>query len=47
MLVLEAMKMQHAVQAPSDGVVNEMYFVEGDLVNEGDELLDFEPDSGD
>ena len=47
LLVLEAMKMQHAIQAPSDGVVNEMYFVEGDLVNEGDELLDFEPDSGD
>ena len=47
LLVLEAMKMQHAIQAPSDGIVNEMYFAEGDLVNEGDELLDYEPDTGD
>ena len=44
LLVLEAMKMQHAILAPVDGTVKEMHFAESDVVNEGDELLDFEAD---
>ena len=44
LLVLEAMKMQHAILAPADGTVKEMHFAESDVVNEGDELLDFEAD---
>ena len=36
--------MQHAILAPADGIVKEMHFAESDVVNEGDELLDFEAD---
>jgi 3-methylcrotonyl-CoA carboxylase alpha subunit len=39
LLVLEAMKMEHAVTAPGDGVVREIRFAAGDLVEEGAELL--------
>ena len=46
LLVLEAMKMQHSILAPSDGIVKEMYFAAGDVVSEGDQLLDFESDIG-
>ena len=38
LLVLEAMKMQHAILAPADGTVKEMHFAESDVVNEGDDL---------
>jgi 3-methylcrotonyl-CoA carboxylase alpha subunit len=46
LLVLEAMKMQHSILAPSDGIVKEMYFAAGEVVSEGDQLLDFESDIG-
>lgn len=39
LLVLEAMKMEHTIKAPSDGTVKEVYYQAGDLVNEGSELL--------
>jgi 3-methylcrotonyl-CoA carboxylase alpha subunit len=42
LVVVEAMKMEHTIYAPSDGVVKEWYFKEGDLVDEGVELLAFE-----
>lgn len=39
LVVMEAMKMEHSIQAPHDGTVSEIYFAEGDLVNEGAELI--------
>lgn len=42
-LVLEAMKMEHTVRAPADGVVAALRYAAGDLVEEGAELCDFEP----
>jgi 3-methylcrotonyl-CoA carboxylase alpha subunit len=42
LMVLEAMKMEHAIAAPSDGLVTAVHFAEGDLVEEGAELLTFE-----
>ncbi len=40
--VIEAMKMEHTIHAPSKGMVKEWYFQVGDLVDEGIELLKFE-----
>lgn len=40
--VIEAMKMEHTIHAPSKGVIKEWYFQVGDQVNEGIELLAFE-----
>ena len=37
--VMEAMKMEHTIAAPADGVVAELLFVPGDQVAEGAELL--------
>lgn len=45
LLVMEAMKMEHTIIAPSDGVVTEFYFQAGDLVDGGTELLVFEATS--
>ncbi len=36
---MEAMKMEHTIAAPRDGVVGELLFAPGDQVAEGDELL--------
>jgi 3-methylcrotonyl-CoA carboxylase alpha subunit len=36
------MKMEHCIDAPSDGLVTEFYFQPGDLVDGGAELLAFE-----
>jgi len=41
LLVMEAMKMEHAIKAPSNGTVSEFYFAPGELVSGGAELLDF------
>ena len=41
LLVLEAMKMEHALLAPADGKVAALHFAEGDQVEEGVELLTF------
>jgi len=41
LLVLEAMKMEHAILAPSTGVVEEIFYAVGDQVNEGSQLLQF------
>ncbi len=46
LLVLEAMKMEHTVRAPADGVVEAFFFKPGDLVDGGAELLQFKPDDG-
>ncbi|MEX0759463.1 MAG: biotin/lipoyl-containing protein, partial [Tistlia sp.] len=42
LLVLEAMKMEHGIVAPADGTVTAVHYAEGDTVEEGADLLDFE-----
>ena len=39
LLILEAMKMEHIITAPRDGVVQSLYYHTGDMVDEGVELL--------
>ncbi len=41
LIVLEAMKMEHTVTAPADGVIERVNYAVGDLVEEGAELLVF------
>jgi len=43
LLVLEAMKMEHPLRAPEDGVVVELRVAEGDQVENGALLLVVEP----
>ena len=40
--VMEAMKMEHTLNAPRDGVVAELLYAVGDQVAEGGELLRLE-----
>ncbi|MEO1311203.1 MAG: acetyl/propionyl/methylcrotonyl-CoA carboxylase subunit alpha [Pseudomonadota bacterium] len=42
LMVMEAMKMEHAVKAPADGVVKAFRFSPGDQVKDGDLLVEFE-----
>jgi len=42
LLILEAMKMEHTIAAPSAGVVKEFRYGVGDQVGDGAELVDFE-----
>ena len=42
LIVLEAMKMEHSINAPSDGLLSELFYSVGSQVNEGDELLRLE-----
>ena len=46
LMVLEAMKMEHAIAAPADGLVAEIHFAAGDQVAEGAELLRLEAPDG-
>ena len=41
-LTLEAMKMEHTLRAPADGVVRKLRCRVGDFVQEGSELAEFE-----
>jgi len=41
LVIMEAMKMEHTIKAPSDGSVEEIYFNAGDMVDGGAELLAF------
>jgi 3-methylcrotonyl-CoA carboxylase alpha subunit len=43
LLVMEAMKMEHTIRAPSKGIVKQFFYKVGDGVVEGVELLEFEP----
>jgi 3-methylcrotonyl-CoA carboxylase alpha subunit len=43
LLVLEAMKMEHTLRAPTDGRLTALKCAVGDFVQEGMELADFEP----
>jgi len=47
LVVLEAMKMEHPMRAPEDGVVHEVRVAQGDQVEAGALLLVVEPDSTD
>jgi 3-methylcrotonyl-CoA carboxylase alpha subunit len=40
--IMDAMKMEHTIAAPADGVVAELLFAPGDQVTEGAELLRLE-----
>ncbi len=42
LMVMEAMKMEHTIRAPADGIVADVLFAQGDLVPDGAELLRFE-----
>lgn len=42
LLVMEAMKMEHAIKASYDGVLKKMYFNEGQLVEAGAALVELE-----
>ena len=42
LLVMEAMKMEHAIKAPHDGVIKSFRFKAGDQVKDGDLLVEFE-----
>ena len=43
LLILEAMKMEHTIAAPAKGTLKAFRFGVGDSVDEGAELVDFEP----
>ncbi len=43
LVVVEAMKMEHAISAPADGVVQAVLCAAGDQVERGQPLVDFEP----
>jgi 3-methylcrotonyl-CoA carboxylase alpha subunit len=43
--VMEAMKMEHTLAAPGDGVVTALRFAPGEQVGEGEALLDFSADA--
>lgn len=45
LVVMEAMKMEHTIRAPSDGVVNAISHAEGAMVEAGAALADFTPDA--
>ena len=44
LMVVEAMKMEHTIAAPSDGTVTAFHYKIGDFVEEGAVLLDFDLD---
>jgi 3-methylcrotonyl-CoA carboxylase alpha subunit len=44
LLVLEAMKMEHTLTAPTDGTVKSVRYAVGEQVTEGAELVEFEED---
>jgi 3-methylcrotonyl-CoA carboxylase alpha subunit len=45
LMVIEAMKMEHSIRAPREGVVKTIHFAPGDRVPEGSELLELAPAS--
>jgi len=44
LVILEAMKMEHTITAPVAGTVSNLFYVVGDIVSEGAELISFEVD---
>lgn len=45
LVIMEAMKMEHTIKAPYDGIIDQVFFAEGDLVDEGSELLSYQLES--
>jgi 3-methylcrotonyl-CoA carboxylase alpha subunit len=45
LLVVEAMKMEHSIKAPTAGTVRAVLCAPGDQVDRGRSLVDFEPAS--
>jgi len=45
LIIMEAMKMQHTINAPSDGIINDVFYRQGDLVDGGSALLSFSEES--
>jgi 3-methylcrotonyl-CoA carboxylase alpha subunit len=45
LMILEAMKMEHAIMAPADGRITAVHYATGDTVEEGAEMLILEPAS--
>jgi 3-methylcrotonyl-CoA carboxylase alpha subunit len=43
MIVVEAMKMEHTIAAPRDGIVAAVHYAPGDVVEDGAELIALEP----
>jgi len=43
LVIMEAMKMEHTIRAPANGVVDAIYFQQGEMVDGGTELLAFTP----
>jgi 3-methylcrotonyl-CoA carboxylase alpha subunit len=43
LLILEAMKMEHTITAPADGIVKDIRFAAGEQVLEAAELITLEP----
>nr|WP_329956672.1 biotin/lipoyl-containing protein [Collimonas humicola] len=43
LLIMEAMKMEHTIAAPADGLVEELLYAVGDQVSESAQLLAFKP----
>jgi len=41
LVIMEAMKMEHTIKAPSDGTIEDIFYAEGDMVDGGSELLAF------
>ena len=46
LIALEAMKMEHVISAPSDGIIMEICYAVGDQVAEGANLVVFEEEAG-
>lgn len=44
LLVLEAMKMEHTLYAPRDGVIKECFYRVGDLIKEGSQIIELTTD---
>jgi 3-methylcrotonyl-CoA carboxylase alpha subunit len=44
LIVMEAMKMEHTIVAPANGTIGEILAGVGEQVDEGAELVRFEPD---
>ncbi|MDO6567540.1 acetyl/propionyl/methylcrotonyl-CoA carboxylase subunit alpha [Alteromonas sp. 1_MG-2023] len=45
LLIMEAMKMEHSIAAPCDGMVRGYFYQPGELVDGGSVLIDFDADS--
>lgn len=45
LIVLEAMKMEHTIHAPTDGILSDIFYTVGAQVNEGEELLSLSEES--